>query len=232
MMMRVDRPRRNVPLSTQLAEQIRERISSGEWPVGSKIPAESELVTQLEISRNSVREALRSLVHAGLLEARAGDGTYVRADSELQVALHRLVRTERSTDVFEVRSLLERHGARLAATHATDQDVNLMRQALRSRDSAADARQFIESDLAFHRTVVDASGNPLLAKIYRDLDDVAAHLEDATRAEDTFEAFLNASRALNERHQELLSAITAREPEHADTLAGQIVLEAHGLPLR
>jgi DNA-binding FadR family transcriptional regulator len=221
-------PRRGVPLPAQVAGQIRELISSGAWAVGTRIPPEGELVRLLGISRNSVREALRTLVHTGLLEARVGDGTYVRARDELQVMLQRRIAAERVDDVFEVRALLEQRGARSAATHASDADLAAMREALRARDSARDYQEFVEHDLRFHQAVVDASGNRLLAELYRDLDAISAQLTRLVGAAD-FADFLRSNRALNEKHQELLTVISAREPGIAETIAGEIVNEARTL---
>ena len=60
-------------------EDIGQRLAAGQWPVDSRIPTEPELAALLGISRNTVREAVRVLLYAGLLEVRQGDGTYVRA---------------------------------------------------------------------------------------------------------------------------------------------------------
>ena len=73
----------------EVMTQLEGLIESGEWPVGSKIPAEPELVAALGVGRNTVREAVRALEHAGLLEPRRGDGTYVRATSGLRAAILR-----------------------------------------------------------------------------------------------------------------------------------------------
>ena len=70
-------PRRE-PLADQVIAQLRTQITSGEWPVGSRIPTEVELVEQLGVARNTVREAVRALAHNGLLDIRQGSGTYVR----------------------------------------------------------------------------------------------------------------------------------------------------------
>jgi DNA-binding FadR family transcriptional regulator len=78
---------RGARLSEQVVAQLEAQIAAGEWPVGSKIPAEPELVAALGVGRNTVREAVRALEHAGLLEPRRGDGTYVRATSDLGAAL-------------------------------------------------------------------------------------------------------------------------------------------------
>ena len=71
---------RRAGLVDQVIDQMRGAITAGEWPVGRRIPPEPELVTALGVGRNTVREAVRALSHAGLLEVRQGDGTFVRAD--------------------------------------------------------------------------------------------------------------------------------------------------------
>ena len=81
-------------LVDQVIAQMRELVSSGEWPLGDKIPPETELVTALGVGRNTVREAVRALSHAGLLEVRQGDGTFVRATNEISGAVRRLCGSE------------------------------------------------------------------------------------------------------------------------------------------
>lgn len=115
----MSRLERNVPLAARVAEQVRGRIAAGEFPVGTKLPTEQQLALDLGVSRNSLREGLRALVHAGMLRARPGDGTYVTAADALTPALRRRVGDERPTHVEEVRELLEREAARLAALRAT-----------------------------------------------------------------------------------------------------------------
>ncbi|MDN5918611.1 MAG: FCD domain-containing protein [Pseudonocardia sp.] len=217
---------RNVPLSTQLAERMRDRIDSRDWPVGMRIPAESALVAELGVSRNSVREALRSLVHAGLLDARPGDGTYVRARSELRAVLERRARRSRPGDAAEVRSMLECQGARLASTRATPAEVETIRAALRDRDRAADAPTFAAADLAFHRAVVAASGNALLAELHENLDGLAEHIEAVTATPD-FATSLAENRELNACHADLLDAIVANEADRAESLAAEIVRRSY-----
>ncbi|PRC57877.1 GntR family transcriptional regulator, partial [Mycobacterium sp. ITM-2017-0098] len=81
-------------LVDQVIDQLRHTIASGEWPVGRRIPNETVLVESLGVGRNPVREAVRALAHAGLLDVRQGDGTYVRATSEVSGALRRLCGAE------------------------------------------------------------------------------------------------------------------------------------------
>src|SRR5919198_5010069 len=70
---------RRGPLVELVAAQLREQVASGAWPVGSRLPTEAELGRQLQVGRSTLREAVRVLVHVGLLETRQGAGTFVRA---------------------------------------------------------------------------------------------------------------------------------------------------------
>ncbi|GGU84317.1 GntR family transcriptional regulator [Lentzea flava] len=154
-----------------MIEQMRSAITSGEWPVGQRIPPEPELVTALGVGRNTVREAVRALSHAGLLEVRQGDGTFVRATSEISGAVRRMCGTELK-EVLEVRRTLEMEGARLAAKHRTDAELARLTELLRKRDAAMEAEQWaevIEHDTAFHVLLVQCSHNTLLAELYQGL---------------------------------------------------------------
>jgi DNA-binding FadR family transcriptional regulator len=158
---------RRTGLVDQVIEQLRTLVTSGEWPVDSRIPTEPELVEALGVGRNTVREAVRALAHNGIFEVRQGDGTYVRATSEVSAALRRLCGSE-LRDVLQVRRCLEVEGARLAAVARTDEDLAELRAHLAHTDTT-DHAQFTHSDTEFHLAVVRASHNPVLIEIYRGL---------------------------------------------------------------
>ncbi|MEU6696359.1 FCD domain-containing protein [Pseudonocardia sp. NPDC046786] len=176
-------------LVDQVIAQIRDAISSGQWPVGHRIPAEAELTARLEVGRNTVREAVRALAHGGLLEVRQGDGTYVRATSELSGALRTLCGPE-LREVLEVRRTLEVEAARLAAARRTDEDLALLRRSLADRDVAVEAvaaatrsgtepgtpevERAARADTDFHLAVVRCSGNSLLVELYRGVVEAVA----------------------------------------------------------
>ncbi len=122
---------------------------------------------RLGVGRNTVREAIRALAHNGIFEVRQGDGTYVRATSEVSAALRRLCGSE-LRDVLQVRRCLEVEGARLAATARTEEDLAELRAQLAHTD-ITDHAQFTHSDTEFHLAVVRASHNPVLIEIYRGL---------------------------------------------------------------
>lgn len=166
---------RRTGLVDQVISQLRAQIDSGEWSVGDRIPTESELSEQLEVGRNTVREAVRALAHAGLLEIRQGAGTFVRASSELGGALRRRLERSRLREKLEVRRALEVEAARLAALHHTAEDRAAISTALDERQAAWRARDmavFVEADFTFHRTVVAATHNPLLIELYDDIAQV------------------------------------------------------------
>ncbi|WP_454789784.1 FadR/GntR family transcriptional regulator [Mycolicibacterium lutetiense] len=158
---------RRTGLVDQVIEQLRTLVTSGEWPVDSRIPTEPELVEALGVGRNTVREAIRALAHNGIFEVRQGDGTYVRATSEVSAALRRLCGSE-LRDVLQVRRCLEVEGARLAAVARTEADLAELRAHLAHTDTTDHAR-FTHSDTEFHLAVVRASHNPVLIEIYRGL---------------------------------------------------------------
>lgn len=222
---------RNVPLATRISDQLRAEIGSGSWTVGSRIPGEHQLVAQLGASRNTVREALRGLVHAGLLEARPGDGTYVRAASELEVALARRASVERAIDVFEVREALEVHAARLAAERAGAEDVRRLRQLLAERDADPDPAAHISTDLRFHSAVVDISGNRLLVDVHRHLDRSATYLPDGATDED-LTRFLIESWGDDDPHHTLVDAIEDSDPAGAAAATLRILQHAREAFLR
>ena len=163
------------PLADQVIAQLRTQITSGEWPVGSRIPTEVELVEQLGVARNTVREAVRALAHNGLLDIRQGSGTYVLATSELAGVMHRRFADADPEQVTELRLALEAAAARLAATRRTAPDLKLLDTALARREDAwrsGDVEDFIQTDAAFHQAVMAAAHNEVISALYADLGEV------------------------------------------------------------
>ncbi len=155
-------------LVERTADALRARIVEGAWPLGGRIPPEVELVRQLGVSRNTVREAVRCLAHAGMLEVRQGDGTYVRAAADGAETLRKIARTS-LRDQIEVRCALEEAAARLAASRRRDDDLTAMEEC-RSRCvglvAEGKVEEYVEHDFAFHHAMVAAAGNPALEELY------------------------------------------------------------------
>jgi DNA-binding FadR family transcriptional regulator len=228
-------PLTEIPRSTlvqTVITRLEELITSGEWPVGFRVPPEPELVRALGVSRNTVREAVRALVHAGLLDPRPGDGTYVRADTGLDAALERAARRWSALDALEVREMLERDAARLAAQRRNQVDLDAIEAALRRRDAAqlacqpagpdapaADAgagnQAFVEADAAFHQAVVAATHNQVLIELY-------SHLADPLRAS-VAEVLRVSDAGLHNGHHVLARAIRGGDPAAAELAATELL---------
>jgi DNA-binding FadR family transcriptional regulator len=219
-MMSLRSPVRAETLSTQVARQIEDLITSGAWPLGTRIPPENDLVAKLRVSRNTVREALRSLVHTGMLEARAGDGTYVRALSELATPLVRRARRARLDDAVEMRVLLEQQAARLAALRRGEDDIARLRELLhvqKAASAAGDSAAYAAADDELHRAVVACARNELLAEIYE-------HLGGALKlsvSPDLWDQALAAEEI--DYHATLVEAIAAGNPVAAEKAAVNLI---------
>ncbi|MEV4351104.1 FadR/GntR family transcriptional regulator [Actinoplanes sp. NPDC049596] len=155
------------PLVSQVAERVRDRITSGEWGVGTKLPGEHKLALLLGVSRPTLREAMRILAGAGLVESRQGAGVFVVA-AEPRVAWAVQLRRAKITDVYEARVALEVEAARLAAGRRTDDDLAALDAAMARRVVAAgaDDATFVDADIALHAAVVDAAHNPVLRNLF------------------------------------------------------------------
>ncbi|MGW0827289.1 FadR/GntR family transcriptional regulator [Streptomyces sp. NPDC002845] len=172
--MPLSHPRRSA-LSEQVIAALRNQITSGEWPVGSRIPTEPELVEQLGVARNTVREAVRALAHNGLLDIRQGSGTYVVATSELAGVMHRRFADADPEHIAELRAALESSAAKLAAERRTEQDLKQLDALLVRRAEAwesGDTEAFVTADTSFHMAVVAAAHNDVMTAMYADLGEV------------------------------------------------------------
>ncbi|PRY29494.1 FadR/GntR family transcriptional regulator [Pseudosporangium ferrugineum] len=195
-------------LSKRVIAQLRQQITSGAWPVGSRIPTEPELVARLGVARNTVREAVRALAHNGLLDIRQGSGTYVVATSELAGVMQRRFADADPGQVRELRGTLEAAAAGYAARRRTGEDLHRLDTLYAQREQAWSTGRrdaFVDADAAFHRAVVAASHNEVLTELYADLGEVireslSGHIGASLRPEEHMD------------HGRLLAAIRAGDP--------------------
>ncbi|HZX06397.1 FadR/GntR family transcriptional regulator [Kribbella sp.] len=201
-----------VSLVESVGSQLREEITAGRWAVGERIPSETELVGQLGVSRASVREAVRGLVHAGLLATRQGDGTYVTARDATDVAIRRRLGAAEHSDVVEVRRGLDIVAAGLAASRRTPADVRALQQALAARATAGEAGDetaFVTNDVGFHLCVARASHNPVLIELYTSF---ARALTESVRDDQCLQVFASGE---DTWHEALAAAIEAGDTTSA-----------------
>lgn len=206
------------PLVEQATERLREQITTGHWPVGSKLPGETTLAGELGVGRSTVREALRALAGAGLVQARQGAGVFVIATAPAEDWPTRL-RRAKIGDVYEVRMLVEVQAARLAATRRTPADIRAMHAALAARRAAAPAADaaFIDADIALHASVVAAAHNPVLTDLFGEF--VPALREGLIALLDLIDIHRAESDHGDEAHEALVRAVEAGDPEAAERVA-------------
>lgn len=200
-------------LVDQVIQQLQEKISLGELSPGDKIPTEPELMSMLGVGRSTIREAVRVLVKAGLLEVRQGDGTYVLNKSASLEPLESRLRRAAILEVYEVRRALELEIAKLAAQRRTEDDLARMRESLTRRREATrvdDYRGYVDNDLIFHIAVAAASKNSVLADLYQGFSNVLRDaLEKLVSDRDLY---------INQiaMHEQLLDAIERKDAQAAE----------------
>jgi GntR family transcriptional repressor for pyruvate dehydrogenase complex len=160
----------------EVAKQI-ERLILKKLKPGDKLPSERELAELLQVSRSSIRDAIRSLELVGLVEPRQGAGTIVREVSAetwvnpIANALER--RKELVTELLDFRKMLEPPLAARAATHASVEEVSEMEDILkRQEEKLSQGDAAIAEDSEFHYNIALASGNTVVLKVIDTLMDL------------------------------------------------------------
>ncbi|RQO46945.1 FadR family transcriptional regulator [Rhodococcus sp. KBW08] len=193
-----------------VAAAIEEAISTGRWPVGSKLPPETALVEELGVARNTMREAVRALAHAGVLSVRHGGGVYVMAASPVEGLLGRRLARSDVLDVLSLRRGLEVEAARLAAQHRTPEDLARIHAAWNAHPGHVGGFT-VEAGLALHLSIVEASHNSALIDVYRG---VLAAVTDSLSTVSIGPGFPV------DEHRALIAAIEEGNPDKAARAAG------------
>lgn len=205
-------PRR---LYRQIAEQLRGLILSGEYPAGSRLPAERDLAAQLGVSRPSVREALIALEVEGLVDVRVGSGVVVLAPRGAPAGSARGHGDSFGPfEIIRARQVIEGELAALAATRMGKGQVQRLREVLQAMAADIDSGSMpIDSDREFHLAVAAAAGNAPLLRSVTELYD-----ERNTPLFETFGRHIENTRtwrmALAEHHA-VVEAIAARDADGA-----------------
>ena len=153
----------------EVAKQI-ERLILQKLQPGDKLPSERELAEMLQVSRSSIRDAIRSLELMGLVEPRQGAGTIVRelsAESLVNPFANALKRRqELVSELLDFRKMLEPPLAERAATHASPDEISEMEEILqRQEGKLSHGEVAIAEDAEFHYSIALASGNSIVLKV-------------------------------------------------------------------
>jgi len=158
-------------LVDHVTQQLRQMIMDGEIAPGEYLPSRKELADQFGVGLSTIHEAVQALTAVGMLQSRAGKGTWVRDDAldaliPLHVIKHRLGDLN-ARQLYEARAVIEVGLSELAAQRATAQDIARIWGALQAmQDAEEDDQAFVEADLAFHLAVAQAGHNALLEQFY------------------------------------------------------------------
>ena len=207
------------PSTDHVISHVRELIGRGHLRAGDRLPPERHLVTELGVSRPTVRAALRALAAMGVVEARHGSGTYIpggppKLDSQplsFLAALHGFTRDE----MFETRRVLEASAAGMAAERATGEHLAAIAEEVASLFASMDDPQlFLVHDMQFHRAVAVASRNPIIASLIEMVSTLFFEHRRPTAARATDRNLRDAANM----HRRIYLAIRERDANQARTL--------------
>lgn len=215
-------------LSDRLAATLRQQLDSGELAPEQRLPTEQALAAQYGVSRTVVREAVSRLRAAGRLVARQGSGVYVApagAARALDFDPEVLTDLDAVLQVVEVRGALEGEIAALAARRASPAQRQAIAVALqRIDDATAAGRDGVAEDLAFHRAIAEASGNPQFGRLLTHLEQYLREAMRVTRGNEARrQDFADAVRV---EHRALVDAIRRGDEPGARTAARNHMAQA------
>jgi GntR family transcriptional repressor for pyruvate dehydrogenase complex len=202
------RPIRKKTVPEEIIHELKSLIDSGKITPGSKLPPERELARMLNVSRPSLREALRALSLLGIVDNRHGSGTYLASSPDRwplePFSILLSLNKGALLDIFEARKSLEGTVAALAARRRNDDDLKSMQEALgKMRVNVRNYGTYTKHELRFHKAIVEAAGNRVISdlmnklyrllidtrkRVYRDASETPSYLdEDLRHHEEIFE---------------------------------------------
>jgi GntR family transcriptional regulator, transcriptional repressor for pyruvate dehydrogenase complex len=215
-------------LSDQVTEALLGRIESGQLKPGEKLPPEVVLAPEFGVSRTVVREAISRLKQEGLVESRQGSGVFVRlkpAINPLKIDDSVLESRESVLQIVELRRAIESEAAALAAQRRSRSQLTEIETALHAIDNEVSAGgDGVDADVAFHRSIAQATGNPFFLKT---INFLAQYLKAATRATRANEARrVEFMRQVREEHHAILGSIRERDAVSARNAAATHMFNA------
>ncbi|WP_328919200.1 FCD domain-containing protein [Streptomyces jietaisiensis] len=232
---------RFLTMHQRVVDEIGRRVAAGVWGPGDALPVEDTLAAEIGVSRGVVREAVKALVAKGMLHVRPRTGTRVLPPEHWNHLDRDVLRWQQAGDAAallrdtgELRRIVEPEAARLAAERAGVEEVRVLHEALAAMEAAAadpGLGGYVEADIAFHRALLDASGNRLLGSLGRAVDIALEHsFLVSTQAPGAVDASLPGHRAV-------VRAVEARDPAAAAAAvlaiieaADQEIAQSPGMP--
>ncbi len=200
-------PVRRVNLTTRVMESIKDYISSNNLGPGDRLPSEKVLTSSLNVSRNILREALKSLEAVGLIEIKVGDGMYVSSFDYSNVVDHisfAILRNDPEMAHFiQARLIIEVGLMDLVVRNLDEVSLLQLEECNRRISEATTAEEFAELDLDFHRQLLEIADNPILTEFGAFLGRFFLRAQKLVG--------MDARDRTAEGHRELLAALRARD---------------------
>jgi GntR family transcriptional repressor for pyruvate dehydrogenase complex len=204
-------------LAAQATEYLESLIIEGGLAEGAALPSQAEIAARLGVSRLVVREATKTLEARGLIKAQQGKRLVVAPISVaplrhfFELALRR--DADAAVQLVEARKAIEVHTARLAAQHATADDLAALVSCLEQLSAAVALDDFVEADIRFHAALAKMSRNSILAELVTALEEPlrasrAKSVQGALKRGVSLESSVDAHRAIH-------AAVAAHDPEEA-----------------
>ncbi|BCZ49259.1 GntR family transcriptional regulator [Clostridium gelidum] len=177
-------PVKNTKIYEMVMEQIKDLVKKGELKSGDKLPSERELSEKLEVSRASIREALKALQMLGLIETKHGEGNFINENFENSLleplSTVFLLLGSKSESVLELRKIIEPETAVLAAKNITNEQLIELKEIMEELNNTSDAEVCASLDKRFHYKIAQASGNHLISTIMFSVSSlIEKHIENS-----------------------------------------------------
>ncbi|EMS72226.1 FadR/GntR family transcriptional regulator [Ruminiclostridium cellobioparum] len=223
-------------VSDQIVAYIEERIIKGELKSGDKLPSERVFAETLGVSRIPLREALRSLSQLGLVETKHGQGTFIRdANNSFLTGKLATYMYSSDTSVFEIlqfRQILESECAKLAATLATEEELEEIKYyRIKAEDAEASIRngdydEFSSMDIKFHTAIVKASHNQLFLNLFNAIHKTL-RIQQIWSLSESHEIY-----DYIDFHRQITEAIENRDPEQAYNCSRDHIISVGNLMMK
>ena len=199
-------------LYRQVAEKMLDLIESGEYPAGSRLPAERELAERFEVSRPTIREAVIALEAKGRVSVKTGSGVYVL---EPKVEIAGLGQSISPFELIEARVFIEGEAAAIAATFISDEQLIELKEALKEMalENSDDDPSSTVADRKFHSVISEATNNRVLSLLITQLWDVQEKLDNIRLAHKAV-CMKDTARRLAE-HKAICDALEQKDPNAA-----------------
>lgn len=215
----MDMPVKSTKVYEEVVEHIKRMVENGELKSGDKLPTERAMAEELNVSRASIREAIRSLEVIGLIESRQGAGNYIRKDfSEIllePLSMIFMLQQGSATDIYELREVLELSTIMVSAKRISKEELQTLKELIDKFKSSEIESDNVMIDKEFHYTIVKAANNKLITNLLNVVSELIDKFITDSR-KNIIESSQNKEKLL-ELHERIYIALEERDDYKAYT---------------